>query len=557
MENRPRMVHGAVLGLLLGSAAAGQTTPEKPFVEKVEVNVRTVLVRITEKDGKAPSPPPGPEDLAVFEDGVTVKILGVDPASAGPPPEPPTPAPGRPAPTPPPAAAAPSAPAPGIPQHLYVDTTLLDAGSVARVAATFDKNLAAILANGPLEIVAADPQPRQLLASTRDAQAVRNGLADLARSASPRQTLQVSRRQTMDVLRNSLCVTAESSQATIRNAAEQEFRIAQDSLDRLLRWAATLGGQRPDLVFFMADGFDTDPTEVYRQVVSQKATQTQNPLCPGITTEQAETLSQQLQQEFAPRGGALVGEAARSLASLGIEAVPIALGGNNKDFGGDASTTGQDGFASTTGTVPLLARPMDPLRAIADATGGDVVTSASTFRAAVETSGTAFIVSFRTDHPPDGRTHALRIESLRPGLSVRGPKFARSSGSEAAAAGQTVRALNEPPAPSAFNVKLSVDGVVRSGKEFTGMLHVDADLSSLVSTLEHLNGGKIRVTIAVDVAGARDPFTTRQEFDVGKTQAAWGADIPIGWPAKGRRVAVTVEELKTGARGTGAVDLPN
>jgi hypothetical protein len=34
-------------------------------------------------------------------------------------------------------------------------------------------------------------------------------------------------------------------------------------------------------------------------------------------------------------------------------------------------------------------------------------------------------------------------------------------------------------------------------------------------------------------------------------------DLPIRWPAKGRRVAVTVEELKTGTRGTATIDLPN
>jgi hypothetical protein len=549
------MVPGAALALLLGAGAAAQTAPEKPFVERVEVNVRTVLVRITDKDGKAPSPLPRPEDLAVFEDGAAVRVLGVDPATAGPPAQLPTPSPGQPTRTPAPEAPPATAPAPGIPQHLYVDATLLDAGSVTRLATTFGKSLPQILTYGTLEIVAADPQPRQLLAATRDEPAVRKALAELARTVSGKQLLQISRRQTMDTLRNGFCVNYES---TIRNAAEQDLRVAQDSLDRLLRWAASLGGQRPDVVYFVVDGFDSDPTETYRQVLLQRSQQQPtSSLCSGtLDPVAAQQLSTQLQQEFAPQSGALIGGAARSLATLGVEAVPIALGANAKDFGGDASTAGQDGFTSTTGTIPLFARPIDPLRVLADATGGEVVTSANTFAAAVDAYGTAFVVSFRTDHPPDGKTHDLRIESLRPGLAVRGPKFMSGSGTEAATAGQTVRALNEPPAPSAFNVRLSVDGVARSGKDFTGMLHVDADLSSLVSTLEHLDGGKIRLTIAVDVAGARDPFTTRQEFDTGKTQAAWGADIPITWPAKGRKVAVTVEELKTGARGTGTVDLP-
>jgi len=85
---------------------------------------------------------------------------------------------------------------------------------------------------------------------------------------------------------------------------------------------------------------------------------------------------------------------------------------------------------------------------------------------------------------------------------------------------------------------------------------VDADLAALASTLDLLNGGHMKVTMAVDVVGAREPFTTTQEFDAAPHQTGWGADIPITWPAKGRKVAVTVEETKTGTRATGAADLP-
>ena len=127
---------------------------------------------------------------------------------------------------------------------------------------------------------------------------------------------------------------------------------------------------------------------------------------------------------------------------------------------------------------------------------------------------------------------------------------------DSVAAGMTVRALNEPPSQGGFPIKLAIDGVAKNGKQLTGVLHVDADLAALASTLDLLNGGRMRVTMAVDVVGAREPFTTTQEFDVAPHQSGWGADIPITWPAKGRKVAVTVEELKTGTRATGAADLP-
>ena len=230
-------LHGLALTLLLPSLAAAQTTPQKPYVEKVEVNVRTVLVRITDRRGKAPSPPPGPEDLSVLEDGVPVRVLGVDPARPPALEAPPPVSVARVAESAAPSTSAPTSP--GIPQHLYVDTTLLEGNSVARLTATFTKSLGSVVANGPLEIVVADPQPRQFLQSTRDEQTIRKALADLAKKVSGKQGLAALRRENIDHMRNDLCPNLEM---TTRNAAQQELRIVQDSLERLVRWAASLGG---------------------------------------------------------------------------------------------------------------------------------------------------------------------------------------------------------------------------------------------------------------------------------------------------------------------------
>ena len=544
-------LHGLALTALLASTAAAQTPPARPtpFVERVEVNVRTVLVRITDKSGKAPSPPPAPQDISVLEDGTPMQVLGVDPAR-----------PPAALEAPPPVAvsrvtesAAPATAAPtsiGIPQHLYVDTTLLDTNSVTRLAATFEKSLDAVLANGPLEIVVADPQPRQVLASTRDERAIRPALVDLSKKVSGKQGLALLRRQTIDHMRNDLCPNLEM---TTRTAAEQELRIVQDSLERLVRWAISLGGQRPDVVYLASDGFDSNVVETYNQVIRQAGTVGGNPLCAPADPNQ---VTATLQAEFAPKGEELVGSAARSLAALGVEAVPVALGGNFKDFGGDASTAGQDTFNAPTGTIPTFARPIEPLRTIAEATGGEVVTSPGRLPAVLEGYDSFFVVSFRSEHPPDGKAHDLRITTRRPGWEIRAPRYLAEGSRESAALGSTVRALHEAPAQGGIPVRLSIDGVAKSGKEYSGVLHVDADLATLVSTLDQLHGGRLAVTIAVQVEGAREPFTTKQEFDVPSKQAGWGADIPLTWPKKARRVAVTIEEQKTGARGTAAVAIP-
>ena len=38
--------------------------------------------------------------------------------------------------------------------------------------------------------------------------------------------------------------------------------------------------------------------------------------------------------------------------------------------------------------------------------------------------------------------------------------------------------------------------------------------------------------------------------------AEWIYEAPIRWPKGGRLITVTVEELKTGAKGAGSTDLP-
>jgi len=540
---------------LLASITTGQQPPQPhprptPFAERVEVTVRTVLVRITDAKGGPPYPPPAPEDIEVREGGTPAQVIGVDPVRSVPSPatlQAITPIPERPA----PAVPAPSAAGPApIPQHLYVDTVLLEPSSVARLADAFQKNLPSVLANGPLEIVVADPQPKQVLASTRDEETVSRALQNLSKGVGGKNSLAVLRRQAFDHIRNDLCANTE---ATIRNSAEQELRIIGDSLDRLVRWASSLGGQRADVVFFGADGFDSDVTESYRQVLVTNA-RAANALC--VSTAPPQEISNRLQTEFSSRSVDLVGSAARELAGMGVQAMPLALGGNLPDSGGDASAAGSDAFATRGGTVPLFARPIEPLRVLAQTTGGDVVTSFSQMPTMLDAFETAYVVSFRPTRVPDGKTRDLTVASRRPGLSIRAPQALGEGTPGAASSGATVRALHEPPPESGFPVKLVIDGVAPSGKEMGGILHVDANLTSLLSSLAVLGGGHLRLTIAVEVEGARDPFTTHQEFDIAKDQGAFGADIPMTWPKKARRIAVTVEEIRTGTRGTTAADVP-
>src|SRR4051812_26419100 len=77
-----RLLLGMALAVaaLDGGVAVAQHAEEKPFVEKVEVRVRSVLVFITDRKGKALTSPPLASQLRVTEKGVPVEIVGVEPA---------------------------------------------------------------------------------------------------------------------------------------------------------------------------------------------------------------------------------------------------------------------------------------------------------------------------------------------------------------------------------------------------------------------------------------------------------------------------------------------
>ena len=70
-----------------------------------------------------------------------------------------------------------------IPQYLYLDTTSVKVRTVPRIVEAVAASLDGILANGPLEIVVADPEPTVALASSSNREQVREALARLPTKA--------------------------------------------------------------------------------------------------------------------------------------------------------------------------------------------------------------------------------------------------------------------------------------------------------------------------------------------------------------------------------------
>jgi hypothetical protein len=272
----------------------------------------------------------------------------------------------------------------------------------------------------------------------------------------------------------------------------------------------------------------------------------------------------QLQNEFGREAAQVTAKAADVLAGRGATAVVLALGTSDADFATSAGNLGKltaeaKGRPLDSAPVFHFKRPNEPLLVVADRTGGQVVSTPDKLPQAVDAVGGAFLVSFRSQAPADGATHPLEIASAAGNLRVRAPRAVLAAPPQAAAAGSAVRALSAPLPAGSLPVQVSIVDVRPADKgRLRGTLEVSADLASIAEALELLGPGRVRVTVAVEHSRGA-PFTQSEEADLddsGDGGTLWAYEAPIVWPPQASRVAVMIEELKTGARGSGAADLP-
>jgi hypothetical protein len=539
-----------VLALLvtveLATGLALSQEPQKPFVERVNVDVRSVLVVIMKPDGKPLAGPPPTDALEVRENGVPVEIVGIDAARAGRPASEASPRPSA-----PPAMGTPPGTPEGIRQYLYLDSAFLQYRSVRRVADVFLSNLDSILANGPLEIVVADPQPRSVLSRTVDRGRVREALESLRKNFKGRELFISSRRETLGAQHH-------GGHVDVRASISQESTMLRVSLETLEAWASRQAGETPGILYLANDGFD-DPAEAYTTPeVFQTARR-------RSSSEEARQEADQMRLEGGAAWTRLVAQTSERLAGLGLTTVALALGGSIADFPSSAGNFGkiQPGTSSVSPSLAgaptfLLQRPLDGLRLISDAGGGEVVIDESRVGRAVDRYASAYRIYFRSAVPADGHPRRLEVLARNAGLAVSAPRYASAGAPEALVAARTVRvAQGETPVAPGFLVEVSIDDLKPAGSRRSGILRVRADFAGIASTLDKLGGARVRVTIAVEMDGGR-PFVTRDEMDAARDDAGnrWSYEAPLNLPKQARRVAVTVEELKTGAQGAGAASIP-
>lgn len=226
---------------------------------------------------------------------------------------------------------------------VYFDGVLASDRSVARAARVLAEEAGALSALGSVEVVLAAPEPAARLGPTRDPKLVAEALEELARG--PLQAGDLLRHR--DELRRALRDAARAEPGGLRYrvvaAARTEQEAIHQSLERLLRWLgrSTAEGRRgPKALLWIADGFDLSPAAVLPDWVPNRA----------VRARLRDDLSEY-------DSTASVAGLAEGLARAGWVAVPVSMG--LRPFG---LSTGDDPFAD----------PREPLRRVAEATGGQI-----------------------------------------------------------------------------------------------------------------------------------------------------------------------------------------
>ncbi len=544
----------ALLLLALPAAASAQQEekPGESFVDRVDVTAVELMIDVRDKKGLRVLGL-GPDDFEVLEDGTPMVVLGVD---YPPPPDIPRSMVGTLEP------AAPALPAGGeaaTPRQdrwrflVYVDQLLTRRRSLRRVVKTLAGQADDLVALGPVEVVVADPRPRVILPFSRDAGGVREALASLEERAGGHELVRIRREflRHMD-LRWQRSESGGDTAAVlnlVRGSISQEYVVLRQRLLTLAQWIAAYGHVPASAAILVSDGFDLSLTDFYVAATSR----------PEIEME----LSQELNRY---RVDPLIEELAREIAAHGWTSVMMALGGSPLDAA-DASLASYDRFRSiaessdlraAAGAPPVstLERPVEPLKLVAEETGGVVTTARRTARAALERIGERMRLSYQATRPSDGRMHLIEVRLRRRDLKLLAPRRVRSPTPGQIAGARARRLLVSNLDAGDLPVRLSLVELDAGGGRSSRHTEVETvfDLNLLRPVLE---APKVPFSFTFGVELADSPpvihrVTQAVTLPSGDTTTTWprfSYKIVLALPDSIRRISVVVEEPASGIWG--------
>lgn len=291
---------------------------------------------------------------------------------------------------------------------VYVDRILAGTRSVRGAAGLLAAQSRELAALGPVEVVIAEPEPRPALFPTRDPLAIDEALSRLLLTGDGRDDLRALRQRFLEEI-GAPAERPEEAAERVEGAVAAEVRLAGHQQDLLLEWLAeTRGPDGPRVLFLVSDGYDLDPRAPYLARLPEDARR--SALDAGLPDPGLAERSREL---------------ARAAAALGWTVLPMPVGDERlpelRRWRPQSTQEVPIGVVITPGrkkeekpaapTLPELAEPRVPLAALADETGGEVLTTASATASAISRLRSRVWVRYETPGETGGALRPIEVRA--------------------------------------------------------------------------------------------------------------------------------------------------
>jgi VWFA-related protein len=548
--------------LLCALAVSAQQPGPVPVEAQVYVTVIDVIADVRDAAGRLPAGLT-PDDFILIEDGVERKVIGVDylraerPAAAQPGAAVPAPAP------------VPSA-SPARPWQtvLYFETDLSNGRGRKRTANELSKHADRLVQMGTVDVIFANPRPVSLLRNSRDAEAVRKALNTVAASggvnqlalhraeflrfaqsttqleaikaaAPQRVILDISGKPVEQPRTSNMATIATVDGKVVRPYIEQEVQLVGRFRRNLIAWLSNYGRYAPRTLVLVTDGYDLDPLEYYSSYLDK--------------SDQLELRGHVAQAGLSDSSAKM----AKSLATAGWMTMSVQGDTLTDGWIDDASTNSVGRIHKSSMSQPqsgpraILLRPVDPLREVAEETGGDVVVNPGRIAEALERIEDRLRITYQVDRKPDGKPLKIELRARDKNLKVRSARWASSATPDEMAEQRALAQLHDGAFIGDLQVEATVEWTPNSARR-QGTLRVVSKLPDFIKGTK----GDFRFTLAVLVPPNESFVVNRQLAGYQLTNGEFRLRTPLDLPPATSVVVISIEEMSTGMWGSARIKVP-
>lgn len=544
--------------LLCALTLSAQQPGPVPVEAQVYVTVIDVVADVRDSAGKLPAGLT-PDDFILIEDGVERKVIGVDYLRAERAAAAQT---GASAPEP---SASPMRPWQTV---LYFETVLSNGRGRRRTANELIKQADRLVQMGTVDVIFANPRPVALVQNSRDAEAVRKALNTVATSgganqlalhraeflrfaqsttqleaikaiAPQRVILDISGKPIEQPRTSSMANPASVDGKIVRPYIEQEVQLIDRFRRSLLAWLSNYSRYAPRTLVLVTDGYDLDPLEYYSSNLNK--------------SDQMELRSHVTQAGLSDSSAKM----AKSLATAGWMTVSIQGDTLTDGWIDDASTNSVGRIHKSSLSQPqsgpraILLRPVDPLREVAEETGGDVVVNAGRIAAALERIEDRLRITYQVDRKPDGKPLRIELRARDKKLKVRSARWASSATADEMAEQRALAQLLEGAVIGDLQVEATVEWTSNSARR-QGTLRVVSKMPDIIKRTM----GDFRFTLAVLVPPNESFVVNRQLAGYQLPNGEFRLRTPLDLPAATSVVLISIEEMSTGMWGSARIKVP-